>query len=702
MKKRINVAFIGNPNVGKTTLLNAIAGTNLKVGNWAGVTVEKKEADIKHGDYELHFVDLPGIYTLEPLSEAEEVAVNYLESGDVDVIVDVIDSQNFEKNMSLGVELLEFQKPTVLVLNMTDEAEKKGIKINKEKLSQLLNVNVVESVAKKEKGVKDVLDAIIDAYENNKKPTELKYHPKLEEALKKVKSLLGEPLNKHTILSILEGTKPAPADIEPQIKKIREELEKFFGEPVSEIIKNERYGYARGIAKEVVQKTISTREDITEKLDKVLLHPVFGLIAFIFIMYSIFKIAVDFSAPYMDWIDGFLNNFLAPLFSYLFYQLGFPEWVNKFWTEAVIGGVGFVLTFVPLIGTLFFLITFLEMSGYLPRVAVLMDRIMEKLGLHGSMVIPLILGFGCNVPAIMATKAIENPRDKFIVITMIPFMSCPARLVVFAFFTVLFFDHPALVIASFYLLGIAVAIFTAFLLKLIKFKGEVFHFAMELPPYRIPTLKSLLIVAWVHVKDFIKKAGTVIFAVSIVIWLLMHLPPGVKNISESYVAKIGKTLTPIFEPIGITDWRATTSLIPAFLARETAISSMGTMFSAEITEDKNPPAEFDIKEALKEQIVAFFKAVIESIKAAISPTISAFSVAEEENQKLKEAIKNAFTPLSALSFMILILIYNSCLATFAVMAQELGKKIATLFLIYSFALAWMIAFIVYHLGSFFI
>ncbi len=700
--KRINVAFIGNPNVGKTTLLNAIAGTNLKVGNWAGVTVEKKEADVKYKDYILHFVDLPGIYTLEPLSEAEDVAVNFLESGDVDVIVDVIDSQNFEKNLALGVELLEFQKPTVFVLNMSDEAEKKGISIDAEKLKKLLNVNVVKAIAKKEKGVQDVLDAIIDAYENQKKPLELKYHPKVEEALKKIKSLLDKPIDKHTLISILEGRREVPQQIKDKVERIRKELESFFGEPASEIIKNERYGYAHGIAKEVVSKKETTREDLTEKLDRILLHPVFGLIAFIFIMYSIFKIAVDFSAPYMDWIDGFLNNLLAPMFSYIFYQLSLPEWVNRFWSEAVIGGVGFVLTFVPLIGTLFFLITFLEMSGYLPRVAVLMDRIMEKLGLHGSMVIPLILGFGCNVPAIMATKAIENPRDKFIVIMMIPFMSCPARLVVFAFFTVLFFDHPALVIASFYVLGIAVAIFTAFILKLVKFKGEVFHFAMELPPYRIPTLKSLLIVAWIHVKDFIKKAGTVIFAVSIVIWILMNLPPGVKNISDSYVAKIGKAIITIFEPIGINDWRATTSLIPAFLARETAISSMGTMFSAEIEEEKKVPQKFDVKEALKEQIVAFFKAVVESVKAAISPTISAFSIAEESNQKLKEVIKNAFTPLSALSFMILILIYNSCLATFAVMAQELGKKVATLFLVYSFVLAWIIAFVVYHLGSIFV
>jgi ferrous iron transport protein B len=280
-------------------------------------------------------------------------------------------------------------------------------------------------------------------------------------------------------------------------------------------------------------------------------------------------------------------------------------------------------------------------------------------------------------------------------------MSCPARLVVFAFFTVLFFDNPAVVIASFYILGIIVAIFTAFLLKLLKFKGEVIHFAMELPPYRMPTLRSLAVISWIHIKDFIKKAGTIIFAVSIVVWFLMNLPPSAKDISESYVAKVGKALLPIFEPIGIDDWRATTSLIPAFLARETAISSMGVMFSAE-GEDENEIKEFELSKELLNQIVSLKDAFINSIVLTVSPKISAFEISQEEFGSLREIIKSSFSPLSALSFMILLLIYNSCLATFAVMAQELGKKIATLFLIYSFFVAWLIAFTVYNLGKLFI
>lgn len=698
--KKITVALIGNPNVGKTTVLNAIAGTNLKVGNWAGATVEKKEAVISYKDYEIHLVDLPGIYTLEPISEAEEVAVNFIQNGNVDVIIDVIDAQNFEKNMLLGVELLEFQKPTVFVLNMINEATKKGIEIDDKKLREILNVETVKTVGRKEEGIENILPAIIEVYEKNKKPMELKYNPKLEEAINEIKKYLKENTNKHLILDILAGKEKEDNIPEEVLLKIRKDLEKYFGESIEDIIKNERFGYAHGIAREVIKKVKEKDKDITDHLDAFLLHPVLGIIIFVWIMYSIFKIAVDFSSPYIDWIDGFLNDFLSPAFLSLFETMGLPEWFDRFWSEAVIGGVGFVLTFVPLIATLFFLITFLEMSGYLPRIAVLMDRFMSKIGLHGSMVIPLMLGFGCNVPAIMSAKMIENPRDKFIVIMMIPFMSCPARLVVFAFFTVIFFDNPAIVILGFYLTGIIVAIFTALILKFIKFKGEVIHFAMELPPYRLPPLKSLFIVSWIHTKGFIYKAGTVIFAISIVIWLLINLPLNAKNISESYAAKIGKFITPIFEPIGINDWRATTSLIPAFLARETAISSMGTMFSA--SEEKEENKSFNFKEEAINQIKNLGNAVYQSIIEVIKPGISAFDVENQVNKSLREKIKESFTPLSALSFMILILLYNSCLATFAVMAQELNKKYATLFLVYSFAIAWIIAFIVYHIGSLFV
>ncbi|NPA51612.1 MAG: ferrous iron transport protein B [Aquificae bacterium] len=694
--REITVALIGNPNVGKTTLLNLLAGTDLKVGNWPGVTVEKKEATIKYKDYLIHIVDLPGIYTLEPLSEAEEVAIEFLENENIDVILDVIDTQNFEKNFFLTTQLLEFEKPTVIVLNIYDEAERKGINVDIESLEEILNVKVVKTVARKGIGIEKVLDAIIEAYEKNLTPS-IRYESKIEEAFSKLEKLLGKKLTKHQAIKILlTGT--GDKELDKQIEKIRKELEKFYGEKIEDIIKDERFGFAHGVAKKIIKKEKEQKYDITEILDTFLLHKYIGLGLYIFIMFLLFKIAFDFSAPLMDWLDGFLINFVSPLIVNTLQTLHASQTLINFFTEAVIGGVGFVLTFVPLIFVLFFLMTFLEMSGYLPRIAVLMDRFMEKLGLHGSMVIPLMLGFGCNVPAIMATKAIEDKRDKFIVIMMIPFMSCPARLIVFAFFASVFFENPVLIIMGLYLLGIVVGFITAFFLKKTVFKGNLTHFALELPPYRIPTLKALISVTWIHTKGFIYRAGTIIFAISIVVWGLLNLPLGIKDQSQSYAAKIGQTLVPIFEPLGINDWRATASLIPAFLAREIALSSLGTMYYAEIKEETQT-VPLDIKEQLIDQTKNLFISLKKAFLSIFSLKIKAFEIAKDEFETLRKVIKNHFTPLSALSYMILLLIYTSCIATVAVMMQELGKKYALLFLLYSFVLAWIIAFTVYNAGK---
>ncbi len=691
--KEITVALIGNPNVGKTTILNHIAGTDLKVGNWPGVTVEKKEATVEYKGYKIHIVDLPGVYTLEPLSEAEQVATKFLEEENIDVILDIIDTQNFEKNFYLTTQLLEFEKPTVIVLNIYDEAERKGISIDDSFLEEILNVKVVKTIARKGIGVDKILDAIIESYEKKLLP-KLRYETKIEETIKQLEKLLNKKLTKHEALNILLKGR------EENIRKLKTNLEKFFGEPLEEIIKDERFGFAHGVTKEVLKKKKEQKYDITEILDDFLLHPYIGLVFYILIMFLMFKIAFDFSTPFMDWLDGFLTGFISPLSVKVLNSIGAPEIFVNFFTEAVIGGVGFVITFVPLIATLFFLITFLEMSGYLPRIAVLMDRFMEKLGLHGSMVIPLMLGFGCNVPAIMATRVIEDKRDKFIVTMMIPFMTCPARLIVFAFFASVFFENPVIVIMGLYLLGIVVGLVTAFLLKSTTFKGKLTHFAMELPPYRLPTFKALLSVVWLHTKGFLYRAGTIIFAISIVVWGLLNLPPSIEDQSESYAAKIGKTIVPIFEPLGINDWRAAASLIPAFLAREIALSSLGTMYYAEMKEEVNLE-EFKPLEELKNQGVSLLNSVKDAFYSVFSLKIAAFDVAEDEFKTLREVVRQHFSPLSALSYMILLLIYTSCVATVAVMIQEIGKKYALLFLAYSFIAAWIISFTVYNIGKVF-
>ncbi len=688
MKKSIKVAFAGNPNVGKTTLLNHLAGTNLSVGNWPGVTVEKREGFLSYKDYDIHFIDLPGIYTLEPLSEDEWIARNFLIEEDPDVIVNVIETTNADRDFLLTTELLEFGKPMVLAFNMSDEASRRGIEVDAVHTVELLDIPAVKTNGRNGEGVDELLDSIISASDRNHPPKPVVYGERVENALRAIEAGKGNGrIDKHALLELLSGN---DAGIEQKV-----DLEKFYRNKIGNIISDERYAYANGLHQEILRKKKMSSRDVTDKLDKVLLHPIFGFLIFLAVMFLLFKISFDFSTPLMTWTQNLITGFLGPLAASALTSLGAGKWVLGFFSQAIVGGVGFVVTFVPLIATIYLVLAYLEMSGYMPRIAFLMDRFMHKLGLHGKGIIPLLLGFGCNVPAVMATRTLESKKDKLLVMTMIPFMSCPARLVVFSFFAIMFFPHPAVVIFALYLLGIIIGLITAFFLRKTAFRGKLSHFVMELPPYRVPRTKTVLKIVWVQVKNFLARAGTVIFAASVVVWVLLNTPPGLKNQSDSAAAYIGRAITPVLEPIGIKDWRISTSLIPAFLAREIVLSSMGTIYSAEVPQTGK---EIEFWPALKSQIEGLGSAIEESVVSLFSPTITSLQ-ADSENQNLVSVIRSSFTPASALSFMIFLLLYTSCLATVAVMAREAGNKFAIGFLGYSLVIAWVVAFAVYHIGS---
>ncbi len=665
--KRINVALVGNPNVGKTSLLNHIAGTTLRVGNWAGTTVEKKEGKAYYGDYEIHFVDLPGIYSLEPFSEAEQVARDYLLNQRPDVVVNVIETPNMERDLLLTVELLEMEIPMVIALNMWDEAEKLGIEVDTSKIEELLGVSVVKTNGRTGEGKGDLLRKIIETYEGKIKPIGVKYSLELEK-----------------LLSNVQGN--------TKFEKIKNALISYGGE-FEKFLEKERYAFIHGLYYSVVKRTKLNAFELTDSLDRILLHPVLGILIFLLIMFMMFKIAFDFSAPWMDWLDGLMNGFFSPLIRHL---LG-ESILSRFLSEAVIGGVGFVLTFLPLIASIIFILSILEFSGYMPRVAFLMDNFMHRLGLHGASFIPLLLGFGCNVPAVMATRALESKRDKLLVMAMIPFVSCPARLVVFSFFAVLFFPNPALIIFFLYILGLVFAFLTSLFLQKFIYKNPLRHMILELPPYRLPAFKLVFRITWAHVKQFIYRAGTLIFGVSVILWVLLNLPPGVSNPKDSLAGYVGRALVPVFKPMGLEDWRITTSLIPAFLARELVLGSMATMYAVEQKEEKE---EFEIKQALTQQVLAFGKAFKDSILNTINPLPKAFEV-KEEYSALREAVKNSLSPAQAFSFMLFILLYTSCLGTVAVLQKEAGTKFAITFLAYSFLLAWLVGVGAYKLWSLF-
>jgi ferrous iron transport protein B len=688
MTKSIKVALAGNPNVGKTTLLNHAAKTNLKVGNWAGVTVEKREGFMNYRGFDIHFIDLPGIYTLEPISEDEWIAYKFISEEKPDVVVNVIETTNAERDLLLTTELLELGKPMIIALNMSDEAKKLGIEVDSRHTSELLDVPVVKTNGRNGDGVQDLLDAIVASVERQHTPKSVKYSEQVEEALSSLERReRNGKIDKRALLRML-----AEGNGENEEKA---RLEKFFRKDINAIIKDERYAFAHGFYNEAFRKRKSTARDITDKIDKFVLHPILGFFIFLLVMFLIFKISFDFSTPFMNWTQGLINNFFSPMILSLLSRAGAGRWLPEFFSQAIVGGVGFVITFVPLIGMIYFLIALLEMSGYMPRIAFIMDRFMHKLGLHGKGMIPLLLGFGCNVPAVMATRTLENKRDKLLVMAMIPFMSCPARLVVFSFFAVLFFVHPAIVIFSLYLLGIVIGLLTAFFLRKTAYRGRLSHFVMELPPYRIPRMRTVLQIVWVQVRSFLYRAGTLIFAASVVVWVLLNTPPNLKSQSDSAAAYVGKAITPILAPIGIKDWRISTSLIPAFLAREIVLSSMGTIYSADV---KPPSTEFHFLPALEDQAKALGSATKESLLSLTTPGIQTLT-ADEGNQSLGSVIRSSFTAASALSFMIFLLLYTSCLATVAVMAREAGKKFALLFLAYSFVMAWGVAFVVYQVGS---
>ena len=576
----------------------------------------------------------------------------------------------------------------IIALNMSDEARKLGVEVDSKHTSELLDVPVVKTNGRNGDGVQELLDAIIDSAERRHAPKAVIYSEKFEEALRILEARKHNgKIDKRTLLKMLaEGD----GQNEEKVK-----LEKFFRKDIDSVIKDERYAFAHGFYKEAFRKRKPTARDITDRIDRVILHPILGFFIFLLVMFLLFKISFDFSTPFMNWTQGLIDNFFSPMILSLLSNVGAGRWLPQFFSQAIVGGVGFVITFVPLIAMIYFLIALLEMSGYMPRIAFIMDRFMHKLGLHGKGMIPLLLGFGCNVPAVMATRTMENKRDKLLVMAMIPFMSCPARLVVFSFFAVLFFVHPAVVIFSLYFLGIAIGLLTAFFLRKTAYRGRLSHFVMELPPYRIPRLRTVLLIVWAQVKSFLYRAGTLIFAASVVIWVLLNTPPNLKNQSDSAAAYIGKAITPVLAPIGIKDWRISTSLIPAFRAREIVLSSMGTIYSGDV---QKKDTEFHFLPALEKQVEYLGAAAKESLMSLLTPSIRTLQT-DEGNQTLRSEIRSSFTPASALSFMIFLLLYTSCLATVAVMAREGGKKFALLFLAYSFVMAWGVAFIVYQVGS---
>lgn len=583
-----NVALLGNPNVGKTTLFNSLTGSNQRVGNWAGVTVDKKEGFFD--DFKI--VDLPGIYAMDTFSNEEKISKEFLENGQVDLILNIIDASNIDRNLYLTMQLKQFKKPIILAVNMIDVAEKKGINIDYKKLEELLNVTVVPIQASKEQGIDDV-----------------------KKALK----------NLHT-------------------NKIDNNDYNFSSE-------KETYTYIENLLSQCTKKDNKSIRTIKEKLDNIMLNPWLAYPIFFIIMALTFQVTFSWiGQPLSDLLDSLLNDSLVPIIESLIQ--GTAPWFQSLIIDGIIGGVGGILVLLPIILSLFACITILEDSGYMARVAFIMDKIMRKMGLSGKAFIPMIVGFGCSVPAIMTARTLENEKDRKLTALLIPLMSCNARLPVYSIFAAVFFPNSiGLVVASLYFLGILLAFILGIIFKHTIFKNEEEPLLIELPEYKLPSLKNLLNQLYEKTKGFLVKAGTLIFAMSIILWFLSNFNfSGMTDVNNSILSYVGGFIAPIFKPLGFGNWQSSVSLLTGLIAKETVVSSMSVIFAGD----------------------------------------------------LQTMLPLHFTTLSALSFLVFVLLYTPCITVVGTMKKEFGSKLTLFSVTYQLVLAWLVAFLVFNIGSLFI
>jgi len=719
-EKIITIAVAGNPNSGKSTLINALTGSRLHVGNWPGVTVEKKLAIFEYEGTKIRLVDLPGTYSLSPYTQEEIIAGDYLVHEKPDLVINVVDATNLERNLYLTVQLLELGIPVIVAMNIYDEALTRGYEINIKTMEELLGVRVIPTVATKKTGLDDLLKAITGAADSAflHRPKRLNYGNDIETAASVVESHVRNsnpqlvenyPL-RWLSFKLMEGDHHAMEGINlgdiPFVGEATKHLIKAHGEDIESIMADERYALAAGIAHEVLKKPEFRKMEVTEKIDRIVLNRFLGIPIFLAAMWLMFKLTFDFSAPFADWIDAMTTG---PFKRWAEAFLGFfhaPAWTTSLVTDGIIAGVGFVIVFVPVIFAMMLFITFLEGSGYMARAAFVMDRAMHAIGLHGKSFIPMLLGFGCNVPAVYATRTLENPRDKALTVLLIPLMSCGARLPVYVVFIGAFFpSHAGTVLWSLYVMGIGLAIVMGLIFKRTLFKGESPMFIMELPPYRMPSFKSLMIHTWEKGKHFLIKAGTYILAVSILVWFLLNLPWGVEQRKDSYLGQMGQVIAPALEPLGFGTWEAAASLVSGLIAKEIVVGTMGEIYvqKADEADKKEIPT---LKDDLKEIGTSFAAAAQHAAENVIS-TFGIASMSSEESVEETEArsslrgvIKGQFTPLSAYVFITFVLLYMPCVVVAIAMRQEFGTwKWFGIAFGYQMALAWGVAFLIFQGGK---
>ncbi len=664
MNKRITIALAGNPNIGKTTLFNELTGSRYTVGNWAGVTVEKKEALFTYKNTEINLVDLPGTYSLSAFSLDESIARNYIVTENPDVILNLVDASNLERNLYLTLQLLELGKPVVLALNMMDMAAEKGLQIDIMGLSSLLGIPIIPIVASKKTGINDLLDHLVHPVYSHLVPTyQLTYSGFIESRITHITHLLKDtPLNaspRWIALKILEGDAGILALLPTDIQtKIINYTQNVISEHIKPSITDKKYEYISDIISKITTRSSSLTPSLTSKIDQVVTHKWLGIPLFAAIMFIIFYFTFNLVGNPLAGILELVFAYVTQSCSSLLTTLGVAPGLKALIVDGILSGVFGVLTFLPNIACLFIALTILEDTGYMARVAFIMDELMKTIGLNGKAIIPMLLGFGCNVPAIMGTRTIENEKDRFTSILINPFFSCSARLPIFTLFASAFFPgNEAIVIFSLYFLGIIVAILVAYIFKKTLFKSDGMPFIMELPSYHMPSFRHIASQVWEKVQGFLVKAGTIIFAASVVLWFMLNFNfNGPTGMTDSFGAVIGKAIAPIFAPLGFGNWQAALSLIAGVVGKEIVVSNM---------------------------------AIVYGLGGGGGDYLTSFH----------STLTSTFTPLSAYSFLVFTLLYVPCIGTLGAVKRETNSyKWVAFSSIYQVMIAWLVSFMIINIG----
>ncbi len=746
MSENITIALAGNPNSGKTTIYNALTGARQHIGNYPGVTVEKKESVITYNNKKIKVIDLPGTYSLTAYSVEEVVARNVIINDKPDVVIDIIDSSNLERNLFLAVQLMELRIPLVFVFNMKDMAHKMGININVKELSKLFGVPIVETVGSKGEGVKLILDEAIKVAEvpNVNYPV-ISYDAVIEKYITSVESLVKQHATgidnyntRWVSIKLLEGDEdvkklvPSPIVAE-EVKRGEVEIKKLLGDSPETAISSARYGFISGACQECVTTTIEKRHSMSDAIDSVLVNRVLGIPIFLGLMYLVFQLTFTLGDPFMGWIEEFFG-FLGGLAGQHIHH----ELLSSLIVDGIIGGVGGVIVFLPNIIFLFIAIAILEASGYMARVAFIMDKLMHKIGLHGKSFIPFLIGFGCSIPAIMATRTLDNQRDRILTMLVTPFMSCGARLPIYLLIIPAFFDkNQALILWVIYLIGIIMAIVIAKILGMTVLKGESAPFVMELPPYRIPTVKGVLVQMWERSWLYLKKAGTIILFVSIVMWALTVFPQFPNSSAEKYTAQLPalkqavENKTAALEELGYTiiteenEAEATAAnekLDATVLAQAETLTADLDKANEDLHNVLSEYSEAALEYSAAGRIGKFIEPVLKplgfdwKIGTALIGAFAAKEVfvaqmgivyslgeVDEDSDALREKLQENYTPLVGFSIMVFALLSAPCMATFAIVRRESNTwKWAFFQLIGMTLVAYVVTLLIYQIGRLFI